>query len=669
MGYVSGGQPIEAGVKFRSDVSGQITGIRFYKGYGNSGTHTGSLWTSTGTLLATATFTNETASGWQALTFNAPVTIAANTTYVASYHSSSGGFALNSGYFQGRSVDNAPLHALQYGADGPNGVYLYSSGGQFPNYDGIGNNYWVDVVFGSGGSGISTPPPTSAPTIASFTAAPSTITSGQSATLTWSVSGATSITINGIGDVSTVTSTSIAPTQTTTYTLTATNSGGSTTATATITVNAGTPPSGGGTGSGTSIWPSTATPAMPYISGGQPIEAGLKFRSDVSGQITGIRFYKGYGNSGTHTGSLWTSTGTLLATGTFNNETASGWQALTFSAPVTIAANTTYVASYHSSLGGFALSSGYFQGRSVDNAPLHALQYGADGPNGVYLYTSGGQFPNYDGIGNNYWVDVVFSSGGSGSSTNPTAPSIASFTASPSTITSGQTANLTWSVSGATSVTISGIGDVSTVTSTSIAPTQTTTYTLTATNSGGSTTATATITVNGGTSPPGAGTGTSTSIWPDSATPAIGFISDTLAVEVGVKFRSDVSGQVTGIRFYKGRGAGGTHTGSLWTSTGTLLATGTFSNETASGWQVLTFTAPVAISANTVYVASYHSDLGQYALTSGYFMAQGVDNAPLHALEYGVAGPNGVYIYSSGGQFPSNDGYGNNYWVDVVFQQ
>ena len=44
---------------------------------------------------------------------------------------------------------------------------------------------------------------------------------------------------------------------------------------------------------------------------------------------------------------------------------------------------------------------------------------------------------------------------------------------------------------------------------------------------------------------------------------------------------------------------------SLWSSTGTLLATGTFSNETASGWQELDFSSPVAVTAGTTYVASY----------------------------------------------------------------
>jgi hypothetical protein len=34
---------VELGVKFTSDVDGQVTGIRFYKGSGNSGTHVGNL--------------------------------------------------------------------------------------------------------------------------------------------------------------------------------------------------------------------------------------------------------------------------------------------------------------------------------------------------------------------------------------------------------------------------------------------------------------------------------------------------------------------------------------------------------------------------------------------------------------------------------------------------
>ena len=54
---------VELGVKFTSDVSGNILGIRFYKSSANVGPHVVNLWSSTGTLLATATSTSETASG------------------------------------------------------------------------------------------------------------------------------------------------------------------------------------------------------------------------------------------------------------------------------------------------------------------------------------------------------------------------------------------------------------------------------------------------------------------------------------------------------------------------------------------------------------------------------------------------------------------------------
>src|SRR6185295_18900333 len=94
--------------------------------------------------------------------------------------------------------------------------------------------------------------------------------------------------------------------------------------------------------------------------------------------------------------------------------------------------------------------------------------------------------------------------------------------------------------------------------------------------------------------------------------------------------------------------------------------TATFSGGTSSGWQVLTFTTPVAITANTTYVASSHGG-GPYYASSNYFLNAGVDNAPLHALKDGVAGPNGVYAYGSGNLFPNGGFQASNYWVDVVF--
>jgi hypothetical protein len=160
---------------------------------------------------------------------------------------------------------------------------------------------------------------------------------------------------------------------------------------------------------------------------------------------------------------------------------------------------------------------------------------------------------------------------------------------------------------------------------------------------------------------------TGATIFGNAATPAVASASDPNAVEVGVKFRSDVAGTITGLRFYKGAGNTGTHVGHLWSSTGTLLATVTFTNESASGWQVATFSNPVAISANTTYIISYYAPNGHYSANSGYFATSGADSAPLHALANGVDGPDGLYLYASGGGFPTSSYNSTNYWVDVVF--
>jgi hypothetical protein len=156
-------------------------------------------------------------------------------------------------------------------------------------------------------------------------------------------------------------------------------------------------------------------------------------------------------------------------------------------------------------------------------------------------------------------------------------------------------------------------------------------------------------------------------VWSSTATPGTLADPDTAAVEVGMKFRSDVNGIVTGVRFYKGAGNTGTHTGSLWSATGTRLATVTFTGETASGWQQMSFASPVAITANTTYVISYRAPNGHYSVDENFF-ATGVDNAPLHALANGVSGGNGVYRYGASA-FPNSTFAASNYWVDVVFNQ
>jgi hypothetical protein len=160
------------------------------------------------------------------------------------------------------------------------------------------------------------------------------------------------------------------------------------------------------------------------------------------------------------------------------------------------------------------------------------------------------------------------------------------------------------------------------------------------------------------------------SLWSDTATPDSWAVNDPDPVELGVKFHSDVAGYVTALRFYKSSADTGTDIGYLWSGDGDLLAAAVFTNETASGWQQVALTTPVAISPNTVYVASYYTDGGHYFADRYYFSGQGVNNAPIHAPADSSASHNGVYVYGAlngAPVFPTESFEASNYWVDVVF--
>jgi hypothetical protein len=183
------------------------------------------------------------------------------------------------------------------------------------------------------------------------------------------------------------------------------------------------------------------------------------------------------------------------------------------------------------------------------------------------------------------------------------------------------------------------------------------TYTITNGQPGGTASATVSLTVNA----PGT---TTASLFSASSTPGTVTVNDSNAVELGVKFQSSVAGKISAIRFYKGPQNTGAHTANLWTSTGTLLATAVFANETASGWQQVSFATPVALTPGTTYVASYHTTTGFYSANGAYFAAA-VSNGPLTA----PAGNNGVYAYGSASAFPTGSYNSTNYWVDVLFTQ
>ena len=117
--------------------------------------------------------------------------------------------------------------------------------------------------------------------------------------------------------------------------------------------------------------------------------------------------------------------------------------------------------------------------------------------------------------------------------------------------------------------------------------------------------------------------------------------------ELGTLLQSNIAGQITAIRFWKDSRESGTHTGHIWSGAGQLLASVTFVNETASGWQQQSLGTPISIAANTTYVVSVNTGNAFYvASTSG--LASQVINGNLSS----VVGNDGVY--GNPGTFPTN---------------
>ncbi|MDW5315842.1 DUF4082 domain-containing protein, partial [Rhizobium sp. PL01] len=158
-----------------------------------------------------------------------------------------------------------------------------------------------------------------------------------------------------------------------------------------------------------SLFTAANTPAQTSLNDGQQLEVGLKFQSNVAGSITGIKFYRSASDTGQNVVDLWNTAGTKLGTATFTNTTASGWQTVNFATAVAIAANTNYVASYHTT-GAYVATNNFFTS-NVTSGPLTAQSSALAGGNGVYRYggsATTGIFPNSTFGSANYWADVVF---------------------------------------------------------------------------------------------------------------------------------------------------------------------------------------------------------------------------------------------------------------------
>ena len=657
------------GTKFTSSADGFITGLRFYKGAGNTGTHTGTLYKADGTVLSTATFANETATGWQTVNLPSAVPITANTTYIASYTAPNGHYSADAQYFAYSGKTSNTLTALGSYSN-LNGVFTTGQG--IPGDSYRQTNYFVDAVY--------SPTDTTPITVTTTNPLDGSTSVNKSTTLTANYSRSaipSSVTFtvkdSAGNDVAGVASYDDSQ-RMSTFDPTADLSSG-TKYTATISA------SSAGVGAMAAPFQFSFTTALDdavpgvcpcslFNDGDAPVviaandsgnvELGVAFSADTDGQITGVRFYKGPGNTGAHTVSLWNSAGTQLATASVSAESTTGWQTANFTAPVAVTAGTTYTASYRAPVGRYSYTSDGLR-NPVDKAPLHTS-------NNASRYTYGSGAPT-SGSSANYFVDPVFTVA-AGAAPVVTAVSPANQSTSvPTSTTVGVTFDKsiqpgTASISVTDSAGAPVAGTMATLPmgpKASFTPSasliQGAMYTVTVTgakNLGGTSMAAPSVTTfitSGQAVCP-------CSLLSSSATPPTADAGDTSSITVGLKFKSDVDGVITGIRYYRDAANTGVHTGTLYTATGSVLATLTFPT-TAPGWQTASFSTPVAVTAGTEYIATTFMPAGHYSAASNFF-ASPVVNSPL-------TGTLGTYNYGASASFPTSSYNNSYYFVDVSF--
>lgn len=755
---------VELGVKFQSSVAGTVNGIRYYKSSQDTGTHTGSLWSSTGTRLANLTFTNETSTGWQMATFSNPVAITPGVTYTASYHTNVGRYSSTNNYFTS-NVTNGPLTAPAAG----NGVFTYGSASLFPTSSAQGINFWVDVLFvptapntpptavadtgdatekggtgnGSGGSAATgnvltndTDPDSgdtktvSAIRFGSTNGSLGTALAGAYGSLVMNANGAFTYTIDeSNAAVQALRLSTNTLTEVYTYTMRDT-SGATSTATLTVTVHGANdaPALVQQTSSQNAIIGSAFSLVLPSstfsdIDSGDALtySATLSSGSALPGWLNfdpASRTFSGTPNTG-DAGSLTvrvtaTDIGGLTATELFN-------------IAVTTTPNTVPTAVADTSAatekGGIANSSG---GSSAtgnvltndtdpdagDTKTVTAVRFGATNgtlgtglagsygslvlnANGTYTYTINENSTAVQALrlSTNTLTEIYnYTMRDSAGATSTAALTITVHGANDAPVLATQTANQAANTGTLFTLTLPA------GTFTDVDTGDTLTYSATAADGSP---LPSWLTFNGSTrtfsgTPASANIGTlavrvtatdagglsasetfnvvvtaapvTVSLFSASSTPAQSNLNDGSQIELGVKFQSSVAGQVTGVKFYRSVGDTGQNLVNLWTSTGTQLATATFTNTSASGWQTVTFSAPVSITANTTYVASYHTT-GAYVATNNGF-TNAVTSGPLTAPSSASSGGNGVYRYggtASTGIFPNSSWNASNYFADVVF--
>jgi hypothetical protein len=607
----------ELGVKIQVTSPVQLTAIRFYKDSQETGTHVGTVWSSSGSVLARVTFANETASGWQQQALPTLLVLQPGNTYVVSVGVNSYFVDTPSGL--ANQFVTGPLQSV---ADGKNGVFA-SSAGSFPTQTYKSTNYFVDaVVYDKTG--------------------PATVTQTSPSNGATGVSWTPTLTAQFDRPVD--------PTSVTASTFTLQDANGNLVP-ATVTYNG-------------STFVASLTPSS-------PLQAGMTYTANLS---SGIVTWDGSSLSPTSFSFKTAGFGvsqTSPASGA-TGVSASATVSATFTGPIDPSTLTSQTFTLTDASGNavpatISYSSSTLTATLTPSSPLRlgtvftaTLTSGIKSTGGTSLTPNSFSFTTKPLV-----VSQTTPAGGTSNVGSMVAPT-ATFSAAvdPSTLTS-QTFTLTDSSGNAVPATISYSSSTLTATLTPSSPLNpATTYTAALTSgvkgADGSTLS----------SPPSWSFTTAScpcSLFSSSASPAGSSTtqdgrsgSGPWTYELGVKIQVGSAVRLTAIRFYKDSRETGTHVGTVWSSSGTVLAQTTFANETASGWQQQALSAPLTLQPGQTYVVSVGFNAYFDYTTSG--LQSQVTNGPLQSV---ADGKNGVFA-SSAGTFPTQSYKSTNYFVDLV---
>ncbi|NEN04793.1 DUF4082 domain-containing protein [Diaminobutyricibacter tongyongensis] len=158
-----------------------------------------------------------------------------------------------------------------------------------------------------------------------------------------------------------------------------------------------------------------------------------------------------------------------------------------------------------------------------------------------------------------------------------------------------------------------------------------------------------------------AATAATVGIFPDDLKPVVAADPDTNSVNLGVKFSPSLPGTVVALQYYQGPQDSGITKATLWSSSGSALASVSVTPSRTVGWHTVSLPKPVRLTAHATYVASYLATKGHYSVTENSLYTSHVVGP------FALPANAGVYRYSTSNAMPTSTYKGSNYLADIVF--